>query len=275
MPADVTADKVWDASLNGDNSVIAYYTVNSDTSLYNVVIGRYGKVQFPTNSLYLFRNYTKLKTISFGDYIDTTKVTNMHSMFSNCSNLENFDINRFDTHEVTSMSYLFYKCVGLTNLDLGNFDTSKVIDMKYMFFSCSGLANLDVSNFDTANVTVMESMFYNCSGLTSLDLSNFDTSNVMNMKYMFSGCSNLVTLNLSSFTNQISVDHGIITQTTSMIYGCSKLEELHLEKWNFAGDGDTTIDMAGIPKTENVYISKEQVNNFNAFSGYECNIIGV
>ena len=223
MPADVTADKVWDASLNGDNSVIAYYTVNSDTSLYNVVIGRYGKVQFPTNSLYLFRNYTKLKTISFGDYIDTTKVTNMHSMFSNCSNLENFDINRFDTHEVTSMSYLFYKCVGLTNLDLGN----------------------------------------------------FDTSNVMNMKYMFSGCSNPVTLNLSSFTNQISVDHGIITQTTSMIYRCSKLEELHLEKWNFAGDGDTTIDMAGIPKTENVYISKEQVNNFNAFSGYECNIIGV
>ena len=57
MPTDIAADKVWDASLNGDNSVIAYYTVNSDTRLYNVVIGGYGKVQFPTNSLYLFRNY--------------------------------------------------------------------------------------------------------------------------------------------------------------------------------------------------------------------------
>ena len=165
------ADKVWDASLNNDKSVIAYYTVNSDNGLYNVVIGGYGRVQFPPNSSYLFSDYTNIETIDFGNYIDTSKVTDMKRMFSNCL------------------------------------------------------------------------------GLTSLDLS--------------------------SFTNQISVDHSIITKTNSMFYGCSKLEELHLEKWNFEGDGNVTLDMTGVPETANVYIAKEQVNNYDAFVGYKCNIIGV
>ena len=361
VPTDIAADKVWDASLNGDNSVIAYYTTEEVNNVvwYNVVIGGYGKVQFPPNSSYLFSNYTNIETIDFGNYIDTSqvsdmswmfggsttgckslkelnlsnfntsnvtdmshmfhhcdslqsldlsnfdtskvsdmswmfmfcgslenlninenkfitsKVTDMNRMFCGCTKLIDLNISHFDTSEVTNMDLMFNDCSSLTSLDLSNFDTSKVRSMKQMFSGCSNLASLNLSGFNTSNVTSMSRMFSDCSGLTNLDLSNFDTSKVTDMKRMFSNCLGLTSLDLSSFTNQISVDHSIITKTNSMFYGCSKLEELHLEKWNFEGDGNVTLDMTGVPETANVYIAKEQVNNYDAFVGYKCNIIGV
>ena len=249
IPENIPDSNIWDASLNKDKSVIAYYTVNNDTGLYNVVIGGYGKVYFSKYSSRLFSNYTKLISIIFDD-VDTSKVTSMISMF--------------------------YGCSSLANLDLSNFNTSNVTYMNSMFDGCSSLTSLDLSNFNTSNVTSMNSMFYGCSSLTSLDLSNFNTSNVTNMNYMFYGCSSLINLNLSSFTNQINSDKSeAITETIKMFYGCSKLEELHLESWDFKSESSDAIDPTGIPTTTAIYIAKEQISSFNVFISPSYNIIGV
>ena len=108
-----------------------------------------------------------LTNIVFGDDFNTSKVTNMRSMFLRCSNL--------------------------TKLDLSFFNTSKVTNMAAMFFNCSSLVELDVSSFDTSNVTGMNQMFQACSSLTSLDLTSFDTSKVTSNGYrtMFNDMTNI------------------------------------------------------------------------------------
>ena len=133
---------------------------------------------------HLFSYNTELKSINFTNF-DTSKVTNMSSMFDDCNSLTSLDLSSFNTSQVTYMYQMFYNCSKLTSLDLSNFDTSKVTYMYYMFCGCSSLTSLDLSSFDTSQVTNMSGMFLYCNFLTNLDLSNFDTSKVTNMSAMF------------------------------------------------------------------------------------------
>ena len=136
---------------------------------------------------------------------DTSKVTNMHSMFEGMSNLTALDLSSFDTSQVTNMSRMFDSISNLTTFGLSNFNTSNVTDMSSMFAGMRNLTTLDLSNFDTSKVTDMSSMFYNIDDLTSLNLSNFNTSKVTDMQYMFSDMDNLTSLNLSNFdTSQVT-----------------------------------------------------------------------
>ena len=95
-------------------------------------------------------------------------------------------INKLDTSKVTNMKYMISNCNKLQTIDLSNFNTSNVTDMSYMFYSCPYLTPLDVSSFDTSNVTTMFYMFENCNALTTLDVSNFNTDKLNNAFGMFS-----------------------------------------------------------------------------------------
>ena len=228
VPKDISEDNIWDASLNKDSSVIAYYTVNNDTGLYNVVIGGYGKVQFPPNSFYLFGDYKNLKTINFGDYIDTSKVTKMGHMFYDCAGLTNLDVSKFDTSKVTDMSYMFggyTGCKSLKELNLSNFDTSNVIMMNNMFHNCDSLQSLDLSNFDTSKVTDMSWMFMRCGSLENLNMNGFITSNVTDMSRMFCGCEKLISLSVSHFNTEK------VTNMDLMFDFCSSLTSLDVSNF--------------------------------------------
>ena len=158
--------------------------------------------------------------------IDTSKITNMDYMFSDCYGLTSLDLSNFDTSNVTSMDGMFTYCTGLTSLDLSNFDTSNVISMYRMFDKCNSLTSLDLSSFDTSNVTSMYQMFKSCNSLTSLDLSSFDTSNVTSMSEMFIWCTGLTSLNLSSF------DTSNVTSMGQMFQNCYKLTSLDLSSFD-------------------------------------------
>jgi surface protein len=111
--------------------------------------------------------------------IDTSNVTNMGSMFQNCSGLTTIPL--FDTSNVTNMKYMFSGCSSLTTVPL--FNTSKVTDMSYMFNGCSNLTTIPL--FDTSNVTNMQYMFQSCSNLTTIP--ELDFSNATNINNMFQG----------------------------------------------------------------------------------------
>ena len=112
---------------------------------------------------------------------DTSKVTNMFSMFDGMSSLTTLNLSNFDTSKVMRMDYMFHGMFNLTNLNLSSFNTSKVTNMNYMFHSMRSLTTLNLSSFNTSQVTNMRAMFSNIFNLTSLDLSNFDTSQVTDM----------------------------------------------------------------------------------------------
>lgn len=158
-------------------------------------------------------NLTSLDVIHF----NTSKVTNMESMFSQCSPTS-LDLSSFDTSNVKNMRQMFFLCDDLTSLDLSHFDTSNVTDMGSMFYGCLNLTSLDVSGFNTSKVTIMQSMFENCRVLTTLDLSGFDTSNVTGMITVFSGCSNLTTIYASDLWSTKKV-----TSSNAMFRNCVNL----------------------------------------------------
>ena len=142
-----------------------------------------------------FKNILEIDLSNF----DTSKVTNMGSMFVGMRSLTTLNLSNFNTSNVTNMNRMFSDMSGLTTLNLSNFNTSRATDMHKMFSGMSDLTTLDLSNFDTSKVTSMGGMFEGMSSLTTLNLSNFNTSRVADMSYMFSGMSGLTTLDLSNF----------------------------------------------------------------------------
>ena len=149
----------------------------------------------PTTTAAWFYHCKALTKIEGLEYLNTSEVKDMSSMFWGCSALTSLDLKNFNTQNVTGMSVMFSGCSGLTSLDVSHFNTQNVTSMRRMFSDCSGLTSLDVSHFNTQNVTDMGGMFSGCSGLTSLDLSHFNTQNVTDMIEMFKGCSALMTIN--------------------------------------------------------------------------------
>ena len=182
------------------------------------------------------RAFKQLKTIDFGENMNTQNVTDMGSMFYYCRSLTSLDVSNFNTRNVTDMGCMFSDCSNLTSLDLSNFDTQNVTGMGSMFWDCSSLTSLDLSNFDTQNVTDMTGMFHQCHHLTWLDVSNFNTQNVTDMRQMFTRCSRLTWLDVSNFDTQN------VTDMCEMFTDCSKL--ISLDVRNF--DTQNVTDMSAM-----------------------------
>ena len=217
------SDLCWDVSYDtGQKKKVYAYLVDSGLKdstdstkvLYNLYIVSDAPIFAPINCGAIFFDFKNLISIKFNDNFNTSKVTNMGSMFKGCSSLTSLDLSSFNTSKVISMQYMFGPCY---NQD-GN---------------CPLLLYIDLSNFNTLNVTNMESMFGRCTALKELDLSSFNTSKVTNMLGMFSGCSSLITLDLSSFnTSNVEIIYRNTTGNAGMFYNCSSLKELDLSSFN-------------------------------------------
>ena len=217
--------KLW---LDSTDKTAYYYAepekvyLNTDSS--NMFLSRFGEQEIKnilevdlsnfdtskvTNMASMFNAMPKLTSLNLSNF-DTSKVTNMSYMFSAIRNLITLNLSNFDTSKVTNMQYMFAGMHNVTTLNLSNFDTSKVTNMQYMFAGMRNLTALNLSNFNTSQVTNMHSMFGAMSSLTTLDLSSFDTSKVMDMNHMFWGMSGLTTLNLSNFDTSKVTDMSYI-----------------------------------------------------------------
>ena len=214
--------------LNSGNNKPEWYNYGTYAAVERVVFDPSFAQARPTTTAYWFYDMENLTSITGLNYLNTSEVTNMNSMFYECRKLTSLDLSGFNTLKVTDMGYMFGYCRSLTSLDMSSFNTANVNNMLGMFFECRKLTSLDLSSFNTAKVTSMSWMFNGCYNLTSLDVSGFNTANVTNMIYMFFGCENLTSLDLSSF-NTANVNNML-----GMFYSCSKLTSLDLSSFNTA-----------------------------------------
>ena len=253
---------------------INYYLENG--TIVHIVFDKSFSTYTPTSLNGFFANLKKLETITGLEYLNTENVTNMSSMFNNCSKLTSLDVTKFNTANVTDMSYMFYNCSKLTSLEVTKFNTAYVTNMTSMFARCSALTSLDVTKFNTANVTDMNSMFYGCDALTSLDVTNFNTEKVSGMSYMFSGCTNLTSLDVTKFntanvsdmsymfsgcTNLTSLDvtkfnTANVTNMNRMFYNCSKLTSLDVTEFNTANVSDMSSMFSGCTNLTSLDVTK-------------------
>ena len=236
LPSSCTEDNLcWDISYSTSQKKKVYgylvdsgYKDNSDDTkvLYNLYIVSEAPIFAPSDCTSIFNNFEKIIQINFNNNFNTSEVTNMASMFIDCSSLTSLDLSSFNTSKVTNMYRMFSNCAALISLDLSNFNTSNVTNMDSTFDNFLSLTNLDLSSFNTSNVTEMQYMFDGCSSLVSLDLSSFDTSNVTNMHDMFMDCTSLTSLDLSCL-NTLKV-----TRMYRMFQNCKSLTNLNLTNLN-------------------------------------------
>lgn len=206
----------------------------------------------PTTCVSCFLWFEALTTIEHLDYLNTSEVEYMNSMFTKCTGLETLDLSSFNTEKVknmyamfdgatnlrsiklpkgfigssvTDLNGMFRGCASLTELDLSGSNAEKVKNMGSMFYGCVALSNLNLSGFKTGSLTDMQYLFSSCQSLESLDLSGFNTENVTSMVSMFSQCSSLRSLDLSSFNTSKVIGMNL------MFYNCTNLESIDLSSF--------------------------------------------
>lgn len=241
----------------GNDQIITHWPlwekVDERKKIKSVVFDESFKDARPQTCEFWFWWFGALTTIEHLDYLNTSEVKYMNSMFSKCTSLETLDLSSFNTEKVknmyamfdgatnlrsiklpkgfigssvTNLCSMFKDCTSLTELDLSGSNSENVKDMSEMFNGCRALSKLVLTDFKTGQVTTMESMFCNCSKLETLDVSSFNTENVTTMCGMFSHCSSLRSLDLPGFNT------ANVTEMSSMFKDCSSLRSLDLSSFN-------------------------------------------
>lgn len=231
----------------------------------------------PTTCVSWFLCFEALTTIEHLDYLNTSEVEYMNSMFTKCTSLETLDLSSFNTEKVTDMQTMFEGstnlrtinlpkgfigsnvtdlngmfrgCVSLTELDLSGSNAEKVKKMGSMFYGCVALSNLNLSGFKTGSLTEMRYLFSSCQSLESLDLSGFNTENVTSMVSMFSQCSSLRSLDLSSFNTSKVIGMNL------MFFNCTNLESIDL----------SSFDTENLQKMTNMFYSCTKLDTLDLSS---------
>lgn len=231
----------------------------------------------PTTCVSWFLWFEALTTIEHLDYLNTSEVEYMNSMFTKCTSLETLDLSSFNTEKVTDMQTMFEGstnlrtinlpkgfigsnvtdlngmfrgCVSLTELDLSGSNAEKVKKMGSMFYGCVALSNLNLSGFKTGSLTEMRYLFSSCQSLESLDLSGFNTENVTSMESMFSQCSSLRSLDLSSFNTSKVIGMNL------MFFNCTNLESIDL----------SSFDTENLQKMANMFYSCTKLDTLDLSS---------
>ncbi|MBR0433023.1 MAG: BspA family leucine-rich repeat surface protein [Bacteroidaceae bacterium] len=150
-------------NLNTSSSSPGWYKSSDNNPYTRVVIDPSFAQARPTTCYGWFSGMKNVTTIEGLEYLNTSEVTNMKYMFSNCFSLTSLDLSHFNTSKVTDMYGMFEQCKALTELDLSQFSTSKVKNMQNMFISCQKLTTIYASsNFSVSNVSFSQNMFIYC-----------------------------------------------------------------------------------------------------------------
>lgn len=133
-----------------------------------------------TNFLATFSAYAKLKNIDVSKW-NTSSAIIMAWMFDGIG-VTHLDIRNFNTSKVTNMNSMFRNCRLLTRLDISNFDTSNVLDIDEMFYSLDACEELNINGLNLTRCTSINNTFaysnfkvIRCDGLR---LPNIDMSNI-------------------------------------------------------------------------------------------------
>ena len=209
--ADINAEvyyKIQQVYNNMEPRVLTDSDKTIDRNIYFIPTNANGEPLLDTSSVTnmnsMFNNCTNLQSIPL---LDTSNVTDMVSMFSRCINLQSIPL--LDTNQVTDLSHMFNGCTNLQFVPL--LDTSSVTNISAMFSSCENLQS--VPQLNTSQATNMYSMFNFCISLQSIPL--LDTSQATNLSYMFNNCTNLQSVPL--------LDTSSATDMQSMFNRCDNL----------------------------------------------------
>lgn len=170
---DGTEKLSWDASAHRVRTLTAYLLADGRSLI--IAGNGYGKIYANANACQMFGNFKKLKRIHGLHLLDTSRTSNMNSMFYNDTCLTDLDLSQFITDRVKDMSYMFYCNTALTELDLSSFCTTALQGICFMFYNCVKLRVIYVSSaWDVSAVTNDSAMFSYCQSLEGGSGTTYD-----------------------------------------------------------------------------------------------------
>ena len=201
--------------------------------------------------------------------LDTSNITQMSSMFYNCSSQDTLNangaINNFSLDKVQTTSNMFYNStlrnidwsgksapnlttmlsmhsnnLSLVTANYSNLDAPKLTNIGYMFEKDSYLTTANLSNIN-APLSSISSLFFGCKKLETINLENINTSEVLNMDSVFFNNTSLLTLDLSSF------DTSKVTSMKSMFSNCASLRNLDIRNFDFTNVTSYTSMFYNVP----------------------------
>ncbi len=206
----------------------------------------------PEDCVGMFKNNKNLVHFNFTGF-DVSRVTSMKEMFYGCSSLTGVTFgNDFYADSLTNISSMFAQCTTTTSLDLRGFKAAggTLQDISFAFDNMNKMTKVTFGTaFDTSNVRNAKGIFYNCKSLTGVDLSAWDLDMVENAYRMFYACYALKKVELADECKMTSCKtmedmfrdcralnqdfHQIKTSANlenmaGMFYGASGLEKLDL-----------------------------------------------
>ena len=94
----------------------------------------------------------KLVTFEHLDYLNTSGVTNMSSMFAYCTALTSINLSSFDITNVTNTTQMFRECINLEYIVCDkDWTTGKISSSLYMFDNCPKLAGESGTAWESSN----------------------------------------------------------------------------------------------------------------------------
>ena len=216
------------------------------------------EITAPADMSYWFIGAKDLVSLEGFEKLDTSNVTKMNGMFSDCSSLENISgLAEWDTGSVTWMNHMFNNCSSLKDISaLTGWDTGSVTNMNYMFHNCALEFLSGLENWKTGSVTNMDNMFSGCHDITSVSvLADWDVGKVKTLSCIFMNC-----LALSDISGLAEWKTGSVTSMTSMFYRCSSLEDISaLAAW----------DTSNVTNMNYMFHDCSGVTNWTSLNGWD------
>ena len=135
----VNGTNCFDVSRDENESVLAWVTDNDNDGLKEITIGANGNI-FAESGYYLLSFLTNVTQINGLEYLDTSEVTTMEGMFSGSSKITSLDLGDFNTSSVTNMNSMFKDCSLLNAVYVTNsFVVTSVTNSTNMFANCTNI----------------------------------------------------------------------------------------------------------------------------------------
>ncbi|MBR3451793.1 MAG: BspA family leucine-rich repeat surface protein, partial [Muribaculaceae bacterium] len=141
--------------LNTGNDSPGWYTDGINANVTKVVFNSSFADALPTTCHSWFRDMAQLQTIYGLNYLNTSAVTHMVSMFRGCSSLTVLDLSSFSTANVIAMGGMFMGCSNLRTIYAGSgWSTAAVEASAGMFYSCTSLVGGQGTTFNSSHVGI-------------------------------------------------------------------------------------------------------------------------
>ena len=147
-------DNVWginDTKYLNDWSRRFGRTTNPDDYIYRVVFDQSFSKARPKSCFRWFSGFYLLQDIQGIQYLNTSEVRYMDSMFCELHFIKSIDVSGFDTSNVISFDNMFSNCRELTNIDISNFSYNSTKTIFGMFQGCWSLKSINMHNLTTTN----------------------------------------------------------------------------------------------------------------------------